>query len=187
MFSLTFNANESLDYHTIKFTGNGVFTLLGISCESKGVIISGKGSQKTDFFVDNYDDYIGKYDFTTALVILGANDLSLKTSLKDFELNYSNLLDKITSKTKDVILLTPSNIISKETLKNKGLPLTPNDDSYKYVDIIKKLAKKYGCNFLDTYSLFDGLPTDAWRFDNVHFNRLGNDLLYKKVKQILEI
>lgn len=186
VFSLTFKAKENLDCHTIKFTGSGVFTLLGVSCENKSVIISGKGSQKVDFFLDNYDDYIGKYDFDTALVILGANDKN-RTPFDEFEKNYVEFLDRITKKTKNVILLTPSNIKSKETLIETNLFDSRENDFYKYVEIIKKLSEKYGLKYLDTCDLFKNLSPEVWRFDNVHFNRIGNDLLYKKVKQILEI
>ncbi len=184
VFLITLNANENLNCHHIKFTGSGVFTLLGISTESKEVIISGKGSQKTEFFIDNYDDYISKYDFDLAIIILGANDLGLKTPIKEFEEKYSQLLQKITLKTKNIILLTPTNIISNESLKRLNLPKT--DDSYKYVSVIKKLAKNYNAKYLDTYSIFENISTDIWRCDNVHLSRIGNDVLYKKVIKLIK-
>ena len=48
------------------------------------------------------------------------------------------------------------------------------------MDILQKLADKYHLQTVDTWKLFEKMSIDKRRHDDVHFNRFGNRMLFKK-------
>lgn len=186
IFYVTLPANPALETHKISFEGNGAYTVLGIAKEDIEINISGKGSQKVDFFLENFDERVKKFEFDTILCILGANDIN-RTPLEEFEENYSLLIKKILEINTNVkmTLLLPTDLSD---------PNNPNVDSDMYcskktaslyTDIICKIAKKHNFKLFNTWELFENIPFEKWRYDEVHLSNLGNQMLFEKMLKMI--
>ena len=186
IFAVTLPANSTLASHTVSLEGEGPFTLLGISCEHRETNISGRGSQTVHFFLENYEERIKKFEFDTLISVLGANDVK-HTTLHKFESDYAQLIEKTLSQSKDtrIILVLPPDMSDPDDLDSDRRAYCCQKTSAPYLDILRKLADKYRLQILDTWELFENIPIPQWRYDDVHFNRFGNRLLFEKMLEII--
>ncbi len=187
LFSILLPANGNVKCHKIEFVGSGIYTMLGIAIEEKSVVISGKGSQKVSFFIENYDEYIGNYDFDTIAIILGANDIK-QTEIECFGKDYDKLIEMILAQYPqvDIIMLMPPSMENIDEPNLDEVPFTSVKTASPYCEKIKETAKKHKCRLLDTWQAFENVPINVWRYDNVHMTRLGNDIIHKKMMEFLE-
>ena len=188
LFCITLPADETQGFHKVEFSGSGIYTVLGMSKEEKMVTISGKGSQKVSFFLGNYDEYIGCYEFDTIAIIVGANDIR-QTQHREFEEAYNALIERIyfQNPRAQIIMMLPTNMENTENPELDEGSYTSKDTAGAYCDIIKRTAQNHNCVLFDTWQIFDEIPTYVWRYDNVHMTRLGNDILHKKFIEFLKV
>ncbi len=186
IFHVTLPADPALDTHTVSFVGEGPFTLLGVSCEQRETNISGRGSQTVRFFVENFDEWVGKFEFDTLISVLGANDIK-HTPLAVFESDYAQLIERARGVSKDaeIILILPPDMSDPDDLDSDRKTYCSKKTATPYMDILRRLADKYRLRIVDTWALFENIPIPEWRFDDVHFNKFGNRLLFEKIWEII--
>ncbi len=182
IFSVTLPADPTLDTHTVSLVGEGPFTLLGVSCEQRETNISGRGSQTVHFFLENYDERVGKFEFDTVISVLGANDVK-HTPLPAFEADYAQLIERMLAQSEGarIILILPPDMSDPDDLDSDKKAYCSKRIATPYLDILRRLADKYRLEVLDTWELFDDIPIPEWRYDDVHFNKLGNRVLFEKL------
>lgn len=121
-------------------------------------------------------------------VLIGINDVWRKfdspnrteehVSLEDFRATYEELVQKTLPLVKGMILITPYFMEP-----NRNDPMRAAMD--RYGAVVKELAQKYGCVFVDLQTAWDELfvhmhPCNiAW--DRIHPNRTGHVLIAKQI------
>lgn len=159
----------------LKYTlkGNGLFTLNGAGSRGVDVFLTGQGSRTAEFFNINFYERIGRFSPDVLVMIIGAND-AVYSSAESFAVNIESVLRKIAA-------VNPG-------CKIYLLTSTKNADASQLIKInteLKKAAEKYNCVFVDLFELFEGVPCEQWRYDNIHLNKYGNNILFKKIKEIM--
>ncbi len=182
--------------HTVCFENirgeNPKITVAGVGAKNIQISMSGKGAQTTQFFLDNFDERIGNHKPDILLFTLGAND-RIKYAPEVFRQNLTELLNKIfdcSPNCKMLYLLPPAG----HDPKNPELDYT-GDTVYTslltmevYDRVIKQVCEQFGKDRVDTLSmreLFSSMDVSQWRYDNIHMNRYGNDLLFDAVARRL--
>ncbi|OHD08805.1 MAG: hypothetical protein A2086_04400 [Spirochaetes bacterium GWD1_27_9] len=176
------------------------FYFNGIGSKYSPVYLTGRSSATTKFYVNNnyeeLNERVLKHQPDFVILIIGANDSSniygLGAESEAIIKNFSGMVDVSQYKT------NLQNIINKiRELKpySKILLLSPpkwtntNTSTEKiktYVTAMKQIAIKNNCMFMDLIQFFSnftdpkGIPFAIWdnySVDDVHFSKLGNDLL----------
>jgi hypothetical protein len=186
VFAVTLPADPALDTHAIAFVGEGAFVLLGVACECKEANISGRGSQTVRFFVENFDEWVKKFEFDTLISVLGANDIK-HTPLDEFEADYTQLIKRVreVSKGAEIVMILPPDMSDPDDLDSDRKCYCSKKTAAPYMDILHRLADRYRLHIVDTWALFENVPITKWRFDDVHFNKFGNRVLFEKTWEIL--
>jgi len=174
------------DVHTIGFTNirgeSPAITVAGIGSRRIDVVLNGKGSQQVSFFIENFEDRIGRHKPDIVLLSLSANDrvFIAPDQLRHNLTELFNMLFKQLPDCKVLFLLPPSS----------HKPDEPELDMHPYTSLLTAEAYnrtvEYVCraNNVDTLrisSLFDDNRTSDWRHDNIHLNRTGNEVLLEAV------
>ncbi len=188
VFWVTMPADAQREYHEITFTGEGPYTVIGLSSEERTWEVSGYGSMTVDFFVRNYEEKVRPFSFDAVLMILGANDYQ-HTPLADFESAYRTLLERIRVQCPgtQIVLMSPTDLQNATDPESDANSYTSLKTAEPYRDVMRKLASEFDGEWFDTLEAFKGYPIGKWRFDNVHMTRLGNVLLYRKLEKFMNI
>lgn len=186
VFSVTLPADPKREVHTVSLEGEGAFTVLGISCESREVNISGRGSQTVRFFLENYDERVGRFEFDTLISILGANDIK-HTPLSSFEADYAQLIEMALLQNRDakIVLILPPDMSDPDDPDSDRGTYCSKKAAAPYMDILRRLSEKYRLQTVDTWELFENIPIGEWRYDDVHLSTLGNRMLFEKMWEII--
>ncbi len=165
-------------------------TIAGVSCEARYANITGQGSRTARFLNYHFEDRIAKYSPDLMILVFGGNDTLFYSPDE-----YRYYLEKLFSATKErfpnikIITIT---IPYCGLVRNQLLGVTYENDeqlnqnSKKYNDVMMDLSKKYVAECIDSWELFKDIPIPEWRFDNIHLTRKGNDILYDKVKSLID-
>jgi lysophospholipase L1-like esterase len=184
--------------HEIKFTNftqnattpdlNGYCQvyLQAIGSKLTNVYLTGKGSQTTQFFIDNINDRILQYNPDLFIFIIGANDRA-SLSPEQFDTNLRSILTQVRTLRPNcqIMLLSPtdSQNDSDETLNNGTY--IPNSITNEYIEKMREIAIDFNCYFLDLVKLFANIPRNEWRYDNVHMTKYGNTILARTVLNLI--
>lgn len=183
--------DKNLKTHCIKLKEKkkGDYTVLGTGGRSIDFYLTGKGSMKVSFFIDNFEDRIKKYRPDTFIFLISGNDYG-NVPLELFEQHLNKVF-------KSILEMNPSCNIVLLTATPSYDPQNPEDNSnspyycisggLEYNKIMKKTADYYKTEFIDLYDIFLPLPLREWRFDNVHMNPRGNDILFEKIVKQLSL
>lgn len=159
----------------LKYTlkGSGLFTLSGAGALKTDVFLTGQGSRTAAFFNENFYERIGRFEPDALIMIIGAND-ALSAAATDFEADLEAVLRKTSAANPGcgIYLLTS----------------TKNADASRLTEInaeLKKEAEKFNGVFVDLFELFDDIPVEQWRYDNIHLTKYGNNLLFEKMKTVM--
>ena len=201
--------DSDIGYHTVEFKNicgdSPKITVAAIGGEYKNIILNGKGGEPVNFFVDNFKERIARYNPDLIILSLGGND-RIMTSPENLRINLIKLFSMIFDKSpscKVLYLLPPSS----------HYPSDPDRDVSPYSSIItaetynrtiervcRRLGKEdgydgfgtnnYSVYDIDTMRISDLFDNDAvlqWRYDNIHLNPYGNEVLLKAVADRLGI
>ena len=119
---------------------------------------------------------------------LSANDRA-RISTEQYENDIKRLFGDILARfpeCKTLFLIPPSSRDQNDP-QNNCSPYTSDDVSNKFNNITCKICNGFNIDLLDTSSLFDGLSIYSWRFDNIHLNQNGNEILLEAICQRLGI
>ena len=148
-------------------------TLAGVSEERKNINITGQGSRTTKFMLYHYEDRIKKYSPELLILIIGANDISAMTA-EEFHINLDKLLNRTKTDFPNCKIITFTLTVERED----------KDKVTAFNTITKELTKKYDGITIDFDTLFEGIVLEEWRYDNVHLNKNGNNILVEKLKNL---
>lgn len=178
---------DSLTFgYGVNKTSNWVYKLqesLNINIINKGI----NGNTTTDMLNRFSEDVLSQ---TPNLVFImgGTNDLLSNRSTESILKNIEIMITESLSINSKVILGIPPTIIVDDAYR-----LFCPSDSYNYCfsqlsklrDGILDLAKQYNLLYFDFYKLsLDNLSSNIFN-DGIHFNKLGQDLLFNYSREIL--
>ncbi len=185
--------NKDKKGHTIKFKnikGNKI-TVVGAGAKNIEINMSGRGAQTARFFIENFKERIEKFNPDLFIFNLGANDRDLNPPLV-FRKDLSMLLQMVFESCpacKMLYLLPPSSC-DPENPEMDYECYSSLHTIEAYDNIIKQVCGELGNDRIDLLSMrdvFANMEISEWRVDNIHLNRKGNDILFKAVKERLEI
>lgn len=198
MLRLPLSLDKDKKIHNVQFKNisgeNPKITVAGIGSRDIEVILSGRGSQTAKFFVENFEERIGKFAPDLLIFNIGANDRVL-TAPREFGRNLKKLFTLFFERFPNSKILYISPLSSLD-------PNNPNNDSidsgnYASIQTIELYDKMIvdAVSFFDkekidlffTRELFDRFNISEWRFDNIHMNKKGNDILYDAVLKHLNL
>ncbi len=164
-------------------------TIAGVSVEPRHAVVTGQGCRTAKFINFHFEERIAAFSPDALVLIFGGNDI-LYYSPEEYRQNLEIFFKKMKTRFPKCKLITvtipPSALYSG--LANGVKYSTQqewDENADKYNKAMIELSRKYGAQTVITEELFSGIPIEKWRFDDVHMTRFGNDLLYKKVKEIL--
>jgi len=164
-------------------------TIAGVSNEARCAYITGQGSRTAKFLLYHFDRRIAELSPDIFLLILGGNDF-VYYGEDEYKEHLTELFERMTSLFPACELYTltipPS---AKPEYKIRGMSFASeeefNAELEKYNAVLEELSLKYGAKCLRLRELFDGMSPELWRYDEVHLSSVGNDMLYKKICEII--
>lgn len=189
--------NNELELHKIEFVNiRGItsrITVVGAGAVYKNIILNGRGSQCTSFFIDNFEERIAKHNPDLIIISLTANDRIL-ISAEAMESNLTDLFSKIFERFAHckILFLLPTSSHNPSNLNIDNDSYTSKSTAEKYYLTAEAVCEKLlkAGNDIDTFrisSLFDDNDVSFWRYDNIHLTPHGNDILLKAICEKLFI
>ncbi len=169
-----------------------VITIAGAGVAYKNVVLTGRGSMCTDFFIENFEERIGRYKPDLLLLTLGANDRG-HHSKHQFAAHLKQLLTLIFNRVPHcrLLFLLPTSAHDPKDPESDALPYCSLAKAEEYNALTEQICHDFTAQTdakIETMrisSLFDDHDVDVWRFDNVHLNPYGNDILHNAVAERL--
>ena len=164
-------------------------TIVGVACEPRRAVVTGQGCRTAKFIDYHFEERVAAFSPDTLVLIFGGNDI-LYYSPEEYEENLEIFFGTMKNRFPKCKLITvtipPSRLYTGLT---NGKYYTTQEEwdenADKYNKVMIALSQKHGATTIVTEELFDGIPVEKWRFDDVHMTRFGNDMLFEKVKEIL--
>lgn len=164
-------------------------TIAGVSVEPRHSVVTGQGCRTAKFINFHFEQRIAAYSPDALVLIFGGNDVlyySPEEYRENLEIFFKTMKARFPQCKLITVTIPPSALYTGLT---NGVKYTSQKDwdenQAKYNNIMIEVSQKYGAQTVVTEELFSGIPTEKWRFDDVHMKRFGNDLLFEKVKEIL--
>ncbi|MBE6612674.1 MAG: SGNH/GDSL hydrolase family protein [Ruminococcaceae bacterium] len=170
------------DVHTISFTNirgqSPAITVAGIGSRRTDVVLNGKGSQQVSFFIENFEDRIGRHKPDIILLSLSAND-RVFIAPDVLRRNLTELFTLISNQLPDckVLFLLPPSSHKPDEPELDMHPYTSLLTAEAYNRTVEYVCRSFHADTLRISSLFDDNRTSDWRYDNIHLNRAGNEVL----------
>lgn len=164
-------------------------TLAGVSCEPKYADVTGQGSRTAKFINYHFEERVARFSPDVLVLIFGGNDI-LFYSPEEYYENLEKFFKRVKTEFENCKLITitipPSGLYNG--LAN-GIKYSTqqewDENAEKYNNAMIELSAKYNAQTIITKELFKDIPTEKWRYDEVHFTNFGNDILFEKVKGLL--
>lgn len=180
---------HNIEFRNIRCSGTAFITLAGVGSRYVQVYNSGIGNRTVTYFIENFEERIGRYTPDIFIFSIGAND-QIRLSCEQFK----NGLQKLTG----MILGTSPGCKIMYIVPGRGqhfdehVEYAPADVAckcgkerydyyFKYNEILHRHAEKTGADCIDTFRLFENTPIHLWRYDNIHLTKYGNTVLAKQV------
>lgn len=166
-------------------------TLAGVSGERVEVALTGKGSRTAKFLSYHFEERIAAHSPDTVILIFGGNDM-LYYSAEEFRQYLGELFKKLTERfpaCRAVVFTIPPTAVYNGSANGVVYESQEAWDANqeRYNRVIREVADEYGAKRIESASIFEGIPIAQWRYDNVHFTKYGNQLVYEKVCDVLNI
>ena len=161
------------------------------------VALSGKGGECTDYFVEHFEDRIGRFSPDLLILSLGANDRGYRTvkEMQEALVSLYGMLFERFPHCRVLHLLPPSAHDPDAPLENVS-PYCARERCQTYdratetvIEDLNRaestLSHTYPIELLRTDRILDPQAVREWRFDNIHMNPHGNRLLLEAVSRHL--
>jgi hypothetical protein len=168
---------------TVPHATNREVFLCGISTSFVKVSLTGKGSQSSKWLADNLAERVTNYAPDLTIITIGANDpwsgnpQGLQT-VQEYQTNLNTIIEGIRSANPRAQILLISPPLTSESI-------IPNATMQRYINKARETAYLKECAFIDTADLFSSVPTTVYRFDSIHFSKKGNEILLRKIVDLL--
>lgn len=194
--------------HTVKFVNirgkNPKITVAAVGSVYREITLNGRGGEKTGFFIENFEERIGKYNPDLIVLSLTANDriaIAPEVVRQKLLQLFGLIFDRCTNA--KILFLTPPNthdpmddgkdmagfssLITAETYNRAVERVCANLGDEGYNDFGLKSGAKHNIEVMRMSSLFDDNDVSSWRIDNVHLNPNGNQILYNALLDKFEL
>jgi hypothetical protein len=173
---------EPLIENVRKFTSDlpgGELSIYGISSDNAGgsnaafPMITGKGGYTAAKILDEYNTLVKPYMPDVVFYMIGANDIDKNVNVSEFKSSIENFIDLVRNDSPNakVILMTTTPVATWEDGRER-----------KYIKAMEEVRDDKYCYLINVFDELKNIDPYYWRFDNTHLNRLGNDIVFKLVK-----
>ncbi len=164
-------------------------TVAGMSDEERYAYVTGQGSRTAKFLLYHFESRIAKISPDIFVLIFGGNDFVFY-SADEYKKYLTELFEKMAVRFPKCRLLTvtipPS---AKPVYPIRGMIFNTemdfNEKLGEYNSVLKEISQKFGADCLCLNELFEGVSPEIWRHDEVHLSRVGNDMLYEKLCEMI--
>ena len=157
-------------------------TVAGVGAKYREVTLNGKGSQMSRFFLEHFEERIGRYRPELILLCLTANDrayLSVEEMKQDLRALFAKMRETLPNCR--ILFLQPPASQSLEEPECNNLSYQSLDRTEQYwravEEVCKECAEKQNIRLFQTQRLLKAEEALDWRFDNIHLNPNGNSIL----------
>ena len=159
--------------------------LIGGSDTRADIHLTGSGSKTAEWLISNSYERIFKYKPDLCLMIIGANNRRMNNPVS-FKGALESLIGDLRKAGCEIVLMTPPHSTTTD-------PDTGDDNIYHPDPVITKpildatydLAEQYNITMMDLFEFFSGYSSEIWRFDNTHFTKMGNRMIFDELKGAL--
>ncbi len=166
-------------------------TVAGVGAELVSVALTGQGSRTAKFLSYHFEERIAAHSPDLFILIFGGNDM-LYYSSQEFRLYLDGLFKKLSDRfpaCRTVLFTIPPTAVYNGSANGKSYTTQEEWDQNQeqYNRVIREIAAVYGACLIETASVFEGTPISVWRYDNVHFTKRGNKILYDYICRFLNV
>jgi len=155
--------------------GPGYLWVYGVTATNSVVpALTGKGAWRSDQILDEYDTLVRPYLPDVVYYIIGANDIGTNSAAQ-FKQNVSDFIDEVRSDRSDAVIVLISTPPSSSFTKSQVRP---------YIRAAMELAAEKSCSSIDLWTELEDVDPTYYRFDNIHFKRAGDDLVFQVIKNL---
>lgn len=159
--------------------------LAGGANSKTDVHLTGSGSKTAEWLLENSQERILKYNPDLCLMIIGANNRRMNDPAS-FKGALKHLIESLKDIGSEIILISPPHSTTTDPQVGTDNVYYPNPDITKPIlDATSNLAERYNLTLMDLFEFFSGTPGAIWRFDNTHFTKKGNLMLFDAIKGAL--
>ncbi|MBS0044494.1 SGNH/GDSL hydrolase family protein [Shewanella sp. M16] len=158
--------------------GQMTYNLIGVASKRTEVELTGSGGYSSSQLLAAWPDKVTQYQPDVLICIVGANDPYKGVSVETFKDNIRELNNLTKSSNEGCEILWLSTPYSGEAV-------VPNAIAQEYVDALRQVADELGDGFVDIVEFFKNIPTDIYRFDNIHFTKEGNQILARYIANLI--
>lgn len=188
--------DNTLERHTVKFSNirgeAPKITVAGVGAKNISVVLNGRGCQCVSFFLENFEERIANHSPDAVIITVGANDRANITA-KEYEYNLRMLFNEILKQNANtkILLLLPTNSHNPNDINCNESPFISLKRAEEFnlagERVCKELSEKFEVEAFRISSLFDDENVNDWRFDNVHLNKNGNEILLNALIEKFEL
>lgn len=162
------------DVSPLSGSGNAILPFYGAHQREVSVpYLTGKGGYTSGQILGEINSLVSDYDPDCIIYIIGANDLALSDP-SEFNLNV-----------REFVSLSKSKNPSCEILLISQPPSDTGRDVIPFVKVLSDISREVkGVSFIDLYHSLIDLSPSFYRYDNIHFNKNGDDLVFNIVKDL---
>jgi len=154
----------------------GGFWLYGITSNNTVTPrITGKGAYTSGQILAEYSTLVAPFSPDAIYYIIGANDIGASVALSTFKSNLEQFINNARAAKPDCIIILISSVPSSTASLNRVKTKT-------YIRVMREVALEKDCSLIDLYSKLEKTDPSYWRFDNIHFNAKGDDLVFNIIK-----
>jgi len=159
----------------------GEFSIYGITSSTAGganakyPMITGKGGYTSTQVLAEYSTLVAPYLPDVVFYMIGANDIDSGVPVATFKSNIEQFVDLVRADSPNakVILLTTTPIARPPWVDGQERP---------YIKAMQEICDDKYCYLVNVFDEFRNIDPFYWRFDNTHFNKRGNDMMFNLVK-----
>ena len=158
-----------------------LLNLAGAAAVKTEEFMTGSGSKTVEWMLENSYERIHKYKPDLCILIIGANNRRMNNP-KSFKVALNELLATLKKKKTEVILISPPHSTTTDPQWGEDNIYSPDETVTKpLIDILIKAAFDSNIPFINLFEFYSGIPNGKWRFDNTHFTKEGNLMLFKAI------
>lgn len=176
---------------TAPATPVGAF-ILGITHRNVTVKMTGHGGWTSKNILDDFDQRIGQYAPDVLFMVIGANDMNSQTpgeqqTPDEYYANVTEIVARaraLKPLCEVVLMSAPPAAIAGAESKTSIVPWA-NQPVYAWLKKLQQVAVECNGFYLDLYDLLGPMPPEQYRYDAIHFNKSGNNIVYRAVKNLV--
>ncbi|MFO7611887.1 MAG: SGNH/GDSL hydrolase family protein [Clostridia bacterium] len=160
----------------------GRIFLAGVSDTQTEVHLTGSGGKTAEWLLENSHDRIFRHNPGLCILIIGANNRR-ENNPSSFKGALKILIDRLIGSGAEILLISPPHSSTTDPPEDKANIFVPHADITKpLLDIMGGLADDRRIPYMNLFEFFSGIPGNVWRYDNTHFTKKGNSLLFEAIR-----